>query len=362
MKGIFYAQIKLFIRNPSTFLLMTGISVLFAFFLGNANTTYQPYVPVVSELGATDTEQVLDDLTSYGTQRYEVTDQAALEKSVREGDAEAGLVLYEDHYELVIASKTAAFPVLEQNIHQAFGKYLQEKQLHQAAEVDSEAIIQQIEEPMFTVDTQSFFGEDSFVYDGNLQALFGFTVFFVIYTIAFHVIHILVAKQEKIWDRFILSPAKKWEMYIGILSYAFLLGYIQVVIVFCFFNYVLGVDFHGGFGKTLVLLIPYVLAIVSLSVLIAGASNSTKTFNAIIPIVSVSMAMIGGSYWPIEIVSNKFLLALSKVDPVTYIMDALKIVTIYGQPLSEALYPISIMLLMSVIMTGIGINLMERKS
>src|SRR5690606_42084865 len=56
-------------------------------------------------------------------------------------------------------------------------------------------------------------GEDSFVYDSNLQSVFGFSLFFVIYTIGFNVISILNEKQQGVWDRVILSPVRKWQMY-----------------------------------------------------------------------------------------------------------------------------------------------------
>lgn len=52
--------------------------------------------------------------------------------------------------------------------------------------------------------------------------------------------------------------------------------------------------------------------------------------NGLIPIVATSSAMIGGAYWPLEIVTNPFLIALSKVVPMTYGMEALKGVAYYG--------------------------------
>ncbi|MEJ9212762.1 hypothetical protein [Bacillus smithii] len=73
------------------------------------------------------------------------------------------------------------------------------------------------------------------------------------------------------------------------------------------------------------------------------------------------MAMVGGAYWPIEIVSSQVLLAISKFVPVTYAMQALKEATIYHYSFSELLYPISILFMMGVVLMGIGINLMERR-
>ncbi|HLR70205.1 MAG TPA: hypothetical protein VK085_02090 [Pseudogracilibacillus sp.] len=59
--------------------------------------------------------------------------------------------------------------------------------------------------------------------------------------------------------------------------------------------------------------------------------KTIEQFNAVIPIVSVSMAMIGGVYWPLEIVASKFMLMLSKIVSITYRMEVLNGVTIYGR-------------------------------
>ena len=73
------------------------------------------------------------------------------------------------------------------------------------------------------------------------------------------------------------------------------------------------------------------------------------------------MAMIGGAFWPIEIVQSEFLLALSKINPLTYGMEALNGLIIYDYSLEQLLMPISILLLMGVIFMGVGIHLMERR-
>ena len=62
-------------------------------------------------------------------------------------------------------------------------------------------------------------------------------------------------------------------------------------------------------------IIPYVFSIVALSVLLTAIVKNVQHFNAVIPIVSVSTAMIGGAYWPLEIVESPILIALSKLNP-----------------------------------------------
>jgi len=215
--------------------------------------------------------------------------------------------------------------------------------------------------PLFTIEKSSFKGAEAFVYDQSYHTLFGFTLFFVIYTIAYNVLSILIEKQEGLWDRIILSPVKKWEMYVGNFIFSFLSGYLQILLILFIFRFIIGEDFNGRFVAVCLLLLPYVFSIIALSILITALVKNTQQFNGIIPIVAVGSAMIGGAYWPIEIVESKFMIFLSKINPVTYGMELLNGAVVYRYPLDELFLPISILLLMGVVMTGIGIHLMERR-
>ena len=83
-----------------------------------------------------------------------------------------------------------------------------------------------METPIFEIEKSNFRGSDTIIYNSTFQSLFGFSLFFVIYTIAYNVLPILIEK-EGIWDRMILSPVKKWEMYVANFIYSFVTGYIQ---------------------------------------------------------------------------------------------------------------------------------------
>ena len=95
-------------------------------------------------------------------------------------------------------------------------------------------------------------------------------------------------------------------------------------------------DFNGNFVEACLLVIPYVFSIVALSTLITALVKNVQQFNAMLPIVSVSSAMIGGAYWPLEIVESKFLLTLSKINPLTYGMEVLNGVTVYGYSIGRS--------------------------
>src|SRR5699024_1983993 len=127
------------------------------------------------------------------------------------------------------------------------------------------------------------------------------------------------------------------------------------------FRFVFDVDFGGKLDILLVAVIPYVLTIVSLIILIVGIVKTVQQFNVAIPIVSLSMAMLGGAFWSLGIVVSVFMLLLSYIIPLKYGLDLLNGITCSGCAWVDMLGPRAILLLMSVVFTAIGIRLMEKR-
>lgn len=368
MIGIFMAKVKMFLRNPWTFVIMVVMSIGFALVLGSGDPATVK-IPVYAADDSIRNSVVGDLLKESDAYSIQWVSKERVKQQVKSGNAEVGLLLNRNEYDVIVGVSSANANLIQRSVREAYMKKAQYNQIAVETGANSptekrEAMGQletSMNDPVYTVESSYFTGSEAKSVDMTFHTLFGFTLFFVIYTIAYNVFYMLLEKKEGIWDRVILSPVQKWEMYTANFLYTFLTGYMQVAIVFLVFRYVVGVDFNGRFWETLLLIIPYVFAIVALSILITGIVKTVQQFNAVIPILAVSMAMIGGAYWPIEIVESKFMLLLSKFDPITYGMEILNGVAIYGYPIDELLYPISILLLMGVLMTGIGIHLMERR-
>jgi ABC-2 type transport system permease protein len=368
MIGVLSAKVRLFIRKPWMFLLMSVICILFALLIGGANKR-EIQVPVYSELPEKDTMEIFRSLKQSDLFSFEWMEKDEVHKLVSEGKVEAGVKLEKDDFSLIVSTKTANVHLIRQFVQKVYEKELQKKMIMEHAAKDAKISAEYVNKvfndakahPIFTLEKKRFRGEEAVIIDSQLQAIFGFALFFVIYTIAYNVLEILIEKRDGIWDRMILSPIKKWEMYAGNLIYSFVTGYFQVALIFTVFHFVLGADFRGKFMITLVLLVPYVFAIVALSIFLTGLVKTVQQFNAVIPLVSVSMAMIGGAYWPLEIVSSNVLLTLSKFVPITYGMELLKGAVVYGYSLSDLLYPLSVLCFMGVVFMGLGISIMERR-
>ncbi|MEH7239184.1 ABC transporter permease [Bacillus sp. JJ1562] len=369
MISILQAKFKLFLRKPMLMIGMTVMSIVFALLLGAANYS-TIHVPIYTDIENIEETALWMDLTKTQSFEFKQMTEDEAKEMVSEGDAEAAVKLEEDSYTIVVVTETSNLHILESYLQTFYGDISMEDTIKEATatsgNINSDAILEELKEkeenPLFKIQAASFRGDDAVIIDNQLQTIFGFTLFFVIYTISYNVQNILQERTWGVWDRMILSPLKKWEMYAGNLVYSFFMGYVQVALIFLMFRYVVGVDFYGGFGKTLIVLIPYVFSIVSLALFLVSVVKSTQQFNAIISLVSVCLSMLGGAYWPLEIVSSEFLLKVSDFVPIKHAMEGLKAATIYGAPMSEILYPISILTLMGVVLIGIGINVMERKN
>ncbi|MFO1446382.1 ABC transporter permease [Bacillus sp. Bva_UNVM-123] len=365
MGGLLLAKIQRFARNPWLFVSMVAFTLVFAYLMGG-NNSYRT-IPIAED-GKKLTDSFLEQLNTSDDLVFEQKSKEELLEMVRGNEVEAGILLVDDGYKLVYTVESHNISLIEQKLSKLMMSQYEKEQLinagshHGLTENDVDELLTQAnKEPIFSLKSAMFEAGKSFTYDSRLHSIFGFSLFFVIYTISTFVSELFVEKQMGIRDRIILSPVRKWEMYGANLIYSFVLGYIQLVLIFLFFRYVAGIDFYGGIGKALIVLIPYVFTIVALSMFITGLVKSNRQYNAFIPLVSVSMAMLGGAYWPIEIVSSPILQALSKISPITYGMEILKGVTIYQMPLSDLLFPISMLMLIGVVLMGIGINAMERR-
>lgn len=370
MIGIFLAKVKMFIRNPWTFLIMIIMSVGFALALGGSEGYTTVNVPVYAadeSVHDSTIGEMLDEADGYN---FKWLSEEEMRDWISNGKADVGVELRENDFDVIVGISSQYTKMVQQTVREAYVKRSQHKQVFNKAnatatgekdELQDELKTALNDEPLFSIQSSSFRGSDGVVIDNTFHSLFGFTLFFVIYTIAYNVFYLLTEKTDGIWDRVILSPVRKWEMYTANFVYTFITGYLQVVIVFLVFRYLVGLDLQGKFLEILLLMIPYVFTIIALSILITSLVKTVQQFNAVIPIVAVSMAMIGGALWPIEIVESKLMLLLSKFMPITYGMEVLNGVAVYDFPIEELLYPISILLLMGVLMTGVGIHLMEKR-
>lgn len=366
MKGILLARIREFIRNPFTFFLFTGLSIVFTWASSSSTGGESDGLPVpvyVSE-GAAVYESSLKEAEAF---HFYKVDKETLEQELKEGKVDTGVSLSASHFDILVGVESPNAGLIQQTVQEVYTEEAREALIRENAgdKGDGDQLASSyrtaVTEGTFDLSVRSFSGEESWKYDENVQRIGGFSLFFAIYTIAYGVVKILTEKRMGLWDRMILSPIKKSEMYAANLLYSFIEGYLQILIIFSVFYFWRGITFDGRLIEILLMLIPYALTIVALSILITALVKNVQQFNAVISIVAVSAAMVGGAFWPLEIVSNPVLLFLSNLNPIKYGLDIIQGAAVYGYSFTELLLPISVLTFMSVLFSGLGIHLMEKR-
>ncbi|EOR24888.1 ABC transporter permease [Niallia alba] len=362
MNAVLWGKCKKFIRKPGGFIITSLICIVFAYLVGISSFT-KVEVPIFTDQ-STKANNILKDLNKSESYSFVSYTEEEVKEQLAKGEADVGVSINADTYTIFRIAETANVLMVQNFLQTYYGYMLKEDALLNNAADKEEAkrvLISNKETPIIPVSNEQTLSEKEATYNQSLQSLFGFTLFFCIYTVSFTVIEILRDKQNGIWDRFILSSTSKAQIYLGHLLFSFFIGYAQIIMIFLLFKYGLNIDFNGNFYLVYVLIIPYLFSIVALTILLTGLVKTPSQFNAIIPLVSVSFAMLGGAYWPIEIVTSKVMLLLSKFIPITYGMELLKKGIIESASWMDIMVPAGILCLMGTIMLGIGIQLIEKR-
>ncbi|MFC0470010.1 ABC transporter permease [Halalkalibacter kiskunsagensis] len=366
MKSVFLLQWQRFRRAPILVLSFFLLTIVFVSVLAGFGGENQATVYTYSDdsLAEEEREAWLQKLNESDTLMFTWIEEDEARQAVRSGDVGLAVELKENDYRILIAADEPNRYVVEGYVHQVFTEELRLRQVEKsgvATKFRSDVERFLLDETL-AVTTSSVEGEgSSFEYNDQLQILFGMTLFFAIYTILFSLMNVAEEKSMGTWNRIILSPLRKWQLYLGHLIYCFVIGYAQIVFVFLLFQFVFGFDLGDRFGTMLIIIACYTFSIVSLGILLIGLVRTSQQLQAVIPILASAMAMLGGAFWPIEVVTNEIMLAISQGMPIFYGIDALKGASIYDRGVLSLGEPLSIMLLFGVVCMGVGINLMERR-
>lgn len=365
MRAILINHLQYLKRQPFAVIGMIVLTFVFALALGQVNQGAPVEVPVYSTtLTEAEQTEMIQALNAKAENTIFVSEQeTAVKEKLEKGTVDIGLQLEKDRYKLYLSATTPNTTLMEAHVANVLQSERTLTTAAQRLDVSTDELREKVKESssLYAVSEKSF-KETEFIYDSSLQALFGFSLFFVIFTVTYTVSTVLEQKRNGMWNRMILSPLTKVQLYLGHVSFSFLLGYAQLTLVYSIFHFVLGVDLRGGYPMILLVVIPFLFAIVSLGILISALATNPRQLDAVIPLISVSMAMIGGAYWPLEIVQSEALLTLSKLIPMTYGMEMLKGATLLDWSWSQFLLPASVLFFMGVLFMGIGLNLMERKA
>lgn len=356
MWTVFKLQWLRLFKQPVLVISFLGLTLLFVYFMAGAQGTQNITVPTYSEeLTSQELNQWIDRLNEEETFQFVESDYDTVYDDIRMNETAFALGLSDEHYQFLIGREDMEISTLIQYVDQIFVTEMRIDAVETDFGVSNLEVTEFIE-----VDTLSRSGAASTGESYRLRVVVGMSLYFSVFSILYLMINLVEEKETGTWNRLIFSPLTKTKIYLGQLAHYVLAGVIQIALAFLILRFLVGIELGTNYLEMGTIIISFVFAIVSLGMLLMGLVKSPQQLQVVIPIVTTSMAMLGGAFWPLDVVSNRLVLFLGNLMPIKYGMDAMTSTVIQDQSLKELVTPLSVLLFMGILFMGIGVNLMER--
>lgn len=166
----------------------------------------------------------------------------------------------------------------------------------------------------------------------------------------------LLVKERKQWtlQRLVVLPMQRGQILAGKILAYFSLGMLQYGVVFAV-GLLVGTTFGRDPLAIVLVIATFVLCITSLAFALGTLVKSEEQANGISLLLSLTLAPLGGAWWPLEI-TPQFMQVIGHLSPVAWAMDAFHKLIFNGGTLVNILPELGVLLLFVLVFFAIGIR------
>ena len=176
----------------------------------------------------------------------------------------------------------------------------------------------------------------------------GFAVMFVMMGVCFAGVAMVQERHHKTLARLLTTPTEKFFIISGKMLGFFLVGFIQFMILILFGQLVLKVNWGNLPSGVLLLVVSYVLSVTGLGTLLSVVVRTSAQAGAFAVLISMVTSMLGGAWWPIEIVP-KFMQTIARFTPQYWAINGFNKIITRGFGITEILPNFYVLLAISAI-------------
>ena len=381
--AIAWNQVRLIFKSRATvatmFLMPVLLTVIFGAGAGGGSSTGGRTYPlgVVDHDGSFASAQLIDALAKAGPLRVQRLTQEELDQGFVEKELPLGLVIPAGYEQGLIDGASPAVSLISapgssleiaggQAVRRAVARASRDYQLarqmvsdpQNAAQLTDAYSTLQAERasaPVTLTHETVSATTDSGVTKAEVmgQVSLGFTVMFVMMVIFMMGGVFLQERQDGTWGRLLTTPVSRLGLLGGYMLSFLLTGLIQFLTLVGLSALLFGI-YWGPLPQLLAMASSLILAAAGLGLFVAGLVRTAEQQRAIATIVVVATSMLGGVYWPLEVVSPT-MQRIGYLTPQAWAMDGLREVMLRSGAW-EALYlPLSVLLALAAIFTIAGL-------
>ncbi|MCM3571291.1 ABC transporter permease [Neobacillus mesonae] len=327
-------HLKSFFKTPAAFVLMFVMPVLFSWIFGGMSVNSKqnkPVVNIVADRNETNTE-IIKLLKKDKNFKWETETLKKARENVSNDMVIAAVAIPEDFQERIIGQRALFDVILQKKSqdYQALNAYLQGSarlisSSYQAADTleasFSDVLAGVVNQKGIVVERQTIEKNPDNHVQVNLMVV-GFAIMFMMFGLSGAASAILDERRNGTWGRLLISPARKGEIITGYLLSYFIMGWIQFAVLLAAIKFMFG----SSWGS-LSYLVPYtslvIIMVTGFGLMIAGIVKTKQQAMALNSVLIVSTCMLGGVYWPLDIVPE-FMQKIALAVPQSWAMSGFK--------------------------------------
>jgi ABC-2 type transport system permease protein len=166
-------------------------------------------------------------------------------------------------------------------------------------------------------------------------------------------------KETGTLDGLLVAPIARGSIVMGKTFAQTVRGLAQGAMVLAIAMIFFGVRVYGNFALLVVMLILGIFSFVGLGILISAMVEEQETAMTIMMTVTFPMLFLSGAFFPLQQMPG-FMQAISKVVPLTYVVEGLRQVMVLGAGFTQVLRPVLILLAFGAVTLAISIPAFKR--
>jgi ABC-type multidrug transport system permease subunit len=192
------------------------------------------------------------------------------------------------------------------------------------------------------------------VQNGFGQSVPGMGSLYVIFTVLGGTVTLLRERRQWTLQRLATLPLTRAQILGGKILAYFTLGMIQYAVVFGV-GLAVGLDLGHDPVAMVAVMAAFTLCMTALALALATRVTSEGQANGLRNLIGLTLAPLGGAWWPLEIVPN-FMQRIGHLSPVAWAMDGFHELIFNQGGLIDVLPEVGILLAIAVVLFGIGIQ------
>lgn len=362
-----WLHLKTMIKSPAGIILMFVMPFIFSVIFGGMageGTTKKPLVLIVAKNNENN-EQIVNLIRGNTQYKWLETTENKAKAMVKEQEAIAAVLVSKD-IPIQITNEQPMFKIInlrETQEYLALLPYLEGvartvvSSYHFTSNADTSKfpdLLSKVNERDGIKIEQTIIQKDGNKGEAVSLMTIGFTIMFMMFGISGASSTILDERKAGTWQRLLTTPATKGQIMLGYLLSYFLLGWIQLLTLMV----AMSILFDAVWGN-LVYFIPFasliILTVVGFGLMIAGLVKTSQQAGALSAVLIVSTCMLGGVYWPLDIVPD-IMQKIALGVPQSWMMDGLKEIISGSLHTSSLLTSIFVLLGFCLVFFSIGLK------